>query len=86
MEDALMSLLLSDDLLQATRMTEDELRVEIAVMLFQKQKLTLGQASHLAGMNLFDFQQLLGSRQVPIHYDVAEYEQDLRTLEVLGRR
>jgi predicted HTH domain antitoxin len=66
-----MSLIISDDILQAARMSGDELKQEIAVLLFQREKLTLGQASRLAGMSQLQFQHLLASRQIPIHYDVA---------------
>ena len=37
-----MAVLLSDDVLQATRMTAEELKQEFAVRMFQKEKLTLG--------------------------------------------
>ncbi len=74
-----------EELLQATRMSNEELKQEIAVMLFQKEKLTLGQAAHLAGMNQVQFQHLLASRKIPIHYDVEEFEEDLQTLKKLGR-
>jgi predicted HTH domain antitoxin len=36
-------------------------------------------------MTAWAFQQLLGSRSVPVHYTVEEYEQDLKTLKELGR-
>lgn len=80
-----MSVLISDDLMRTTRMTEDELRLELAVVLFQKEKLTLAQAARLAGMIRPRFQLLLGSRGIPVHYDVPEFEEDLRTLRELGR-
>lgn len=80
-----MSVIIPNDILQATRMTEDELRQEIAVLLFQKEKLTLGQASRLAGMSRLQFQHLLASRQIPVHYDVAELEEDLKTLKELSQ-
>ena len=80
-----MSLIIPDSILQAARMTPKELRQEIAVLLFQKDKLTLGQASQLAGINRLQFQHLLASRQIPIHYDVVEFEEDLKTLRELGR-
>jgi predicted HTH domain antitoxin len=79
-----MSLIIPDDILQATRMSEEELRQEIAVLLFQREKLTLGQASRLAGMSRFQFQHLLASRQIPVHYGVAELEEDLETLRGLS--
>ncbi len=80
-----MGVIIPDEILQATRMTAEELRQEIAVLLFQKDKLTLAHASRLAGMSRLQFQHLLASRQIPVHYDVAEFEEDLRTLSGLGR-
>lgn len=79
-----MSIVIPDDIFQATKMTEDELRKEIAVLLFQKEKLTLGQGSRLAGMSQLQFQHLLASRQIPLHYDVSEFEEDMKTLKELG--
>jgi predicted HTH domain antitoxin len=66
-------------------MSEAELKQEIAVMLFQKEKLTLGQASRLAGMNQLQFQHLLASRQIPVHYNVEDFEADIKTLREMGR-
>ena len=80
-----MGVVIPDDILQSARMTEDELRQEVAVLLFQKDKLTLAQASRLAGLTRLEFQHLLASRQIPVHYDVAELEKDLHTLEKAGR-
>ena len=78
-----MSLTISDDLLLTMRMTEDEARQEIAVLFFQKEKLTLAQASRLAGMDRMQFQHLLASRRIPVHYGVKEFEEDLKTLREL---
>ena len=80
-----MSLIISDEILQTTRMSEAELKQEIAVLLFQKEKLTLGQASQMAGVSQLQFQHLLASRQIPVHYDVADFEDDLKTLQELKR-
>ncbi len=78
-----MSLVISDEILQSARMSEDELKQEIAVLLFQKGKLSLGQASKLAKVSQLQFQHLLASRQISIHYDVNDFEQDLETLKEL---
>jgi len=80
-----MDLVIPEDILQTTRMSATELKYEIAILLFQKEKLTLGQASGLAGVNQLQFQHLLASRQIPVHYDVNEFEEDLKTLRELGR-
>jgi predicted HTH domain antitoxin len=80
-----MSLVITDEILQSARMSAMELSQEIAVLLFQKEKLTLRQAGRLAGMSQLQFQHLLASRQIPLHYDVTEFEEDLRTLQELRR-
>ena len=67
-------------------MSETELKLELAVMLFQKEKLSLGQASRLSALGHLEFQHLLASRNISVHYDVAEFEADLKTLRELGRR
>ncbi|MBW4487265.1 MAG: UPF0175 family protein [Trichocoleus desertorum ATA4-8-CV12] len=80
-----MSIIIPDEILTATRMTESELKQEIAVLLFQKEKLTLAQANRLAGMHRVAFQHLLASRQIPVHYDVEDFEQDIKNLREMGR-
>lgn len=78
-----MSVVIPDEILHAAQMTAEELKQEIAIFLFEKNKLTLAQASRLAGIGRLQFQHLLASRQIPVHYDVAEFEEDLRTLQKL---
>ena len=80
-----MGVVISEEILQTARMPASELMQEIAVMLFQKEKLSLGQASRLADMSQLQFQHLLASRQIPVHYDVADFQEDLKTLQKLGR-
>ena len=66
-------------------MTPQELRRELSVYLFQQGKLSFGKTREMAGMTAWVFQQLLGSREIPIHYNVEDYEEDLATLRELGR-
>jgi predicted HTH domain antitoxin len=80
-----MGLVIPEDILRAANMSEVELQREIALLLFQQDKLTLGQASTFAGMSQLEFQRLLASRQTPIHYDVQEFADDLKTLRKLGQ-
>ena len=80
-----MSVTISDEILHSAHMTADELIQEIAVLLFQKDKLTLGQASRMAKMTQAQFQHLLANRQIPVHYDVSDFEADLDTLREMKR-
>ena len=80
-----MSLTIPDEIIKTTRMSSSEIIQELAIVLFQKEKLTLGQASSLAKMNQFQFQHLLASRQISIHYSKTDFEQDIQTLKELRR-
>lgn len=59
-----MSLTLPTELLQKAQMTEAQMRQEIAVMLYQQQRLQLEQAAELTKMAIDDFYQLLVSRNI----------------------
>lgn len=73
-----MPVMLPDELLKSTKLTESELKTELALALFQREYLTLGQAAVLAGLPQLDFQRLLASRQIPLHYGAEAMEQDLQ--------
>ena len=80
-----MSVTFSEEVLKQAHMTNEELAIEMAVHLFEIDKLTFGQAARMAGKNHIEFQQLLGSRQIPLHYDVEELRKDVETLQKAGR-
>ena len=73
-----------DSVLTSARLSEHELKQEIALMLYQQSRLTLAQSRRLAGMSRPAFMQLLASRKISI-YDVAEFEEDLTTLQATGQ-
>jgi len=78
-----MKQLIPDDIIEATGMSENELKTEIAVQFFKLKKITLEQASRLAGMPRLDFQHLLASRRISLHYDIEDFKNDLETLKRL---
>lgn len=59
-----MSLTLPTELLQKAQMTEAQMRQEIAIMLYQQQRLELEQAAELTKMAIDDFYQLLVFRNI----------------------
>ena len=81
---AQMGMFVPAEVLEGAGLTPQEMLVELAVYLFDKEVLTLGQAKSLAGMPMGDFMQLLGQRGVNMHYDVEEFEQDIATLKRTG--
>ena len=62
-------IILEDTYVKATGYTEGELKLEIAVMLFEKEKLSLRKAASLAGLHWIDFMKELGRREISLHYD-----------------
>jgi predicted HTH domain antitoxin len=79
-----MSLVISDEFLQTAHISEVDLKLEIAILLFQQEKITLGTASQFAGISQLEFQRILGSRKIPIHYGVEDFRQDFNTIQVNG--
>ncbi len=80
-----MRVTIPDEVLAAAHISELELKRELALTLFQQERLTLAQASRLAELDQLTFQALLADRRIPIHYGVEEFRDDIRTLRELGR-
>jgi predicted HTH domain antitoxin len=74
-----------DELLDAAGLTEREMAAEVALELYRREKLTMGQAARLAGVHLTEFWKLMATRDIYIHYDVEDLEQDIATLRKLER-
>ena len=52
----------------------------MAIGMYVDRRITLGRAAKIAGLSQADFLRKLGSLQIPIHYDVPEFEADLRVV------
>jgi predicted HTH domain antitoxin len=72
------------DLPDALKISEADLRTELAISLFQQERITLGTASQLAGLHQIEFQRLIARRGICVHYDVEDLEQDLQSLREEG--
>lgn len=68
----------------ALQISEADLRTELAISLFQQERITLGTASQLAGLHQIEFQRLIASRGICVHYDIEDLEQDLKSLREEG--
>lgn len=73
------------EVIHATRMKPMELKQELAIHLFQQGRLSFGKAHEMADMTVWVFQQLLGSRGIPIQYGVNDYEEGMTALKGLCR-
>lgn len=81
-----MSITIPSSVLAATDLTEQQLAVELAVELYEREKLSLGHAARLAGVRKWAFNDLLAARGISMHYDEGDLQRDLATLRELFDR
>ena len=74
---------IEDKALGGLELTEAQARLDFAVGLFTERRVTLGRAADIAKLPQSDFQHELGRRGIPIHYDLEDFQDDLRTLASL---
>jgi predicted HTH domain antitoxin len=74
-----MNISISDHLVQQTGISAEEILLKIAILLFSEERITLAQASGIAGIHQISFQKELAKRNIPLHYGSEEYKSDLET-------
>lgn len=55
--------------------------IDVMVMLYQKERISLAKAAHELGMNRLEFQQLLAQRGIHLHYDLEGHMKALDKLK-----
>lgn len=65
-------------------LSEQEVKQELAIALFQQDKLSLAQAAQFLGLTRLDTQQLLVGRRIPVQYTRTDWEDDLQILRARG--
>ena len=73
------------DILDSARLTISELKIEMAVYLYTRGRLSIGKARELSDLSLWEFRQLLAWHHISPHYDEVELDQDVATLQEMGR-
>ena len=68
------------DILDSARLSPADARLELAVALYAQQRLAIGKARELAGLSLWEFRQVLGSRGIAPHYGADDLEDDMSSL------
>lgn len=79
-----LTLEIPDDLAQTGRFTESDWLREIAIALFRQERISLGRASKIAGLHVIEFQKIIASRGICIHYDVEDFQEDIQHLREQG--
>ena len=79
-----MSLVISDEIVRASGLSEEELLMEVVLLLFKEDRISLGKAAELLNMSQIRFQRLISDRGICIHYDVTELHEDIQHLTSKG--
>ena len=64
------------------QMNEEDFKLEIAILLYEKGKISAGKASAFAGINRIMFLKELAKREIPVNYDKEELMKDLDTIGI----
>jgi predicted HTH domain antitoxin len=62
---------------------EKLIRVELALRLYQKGYVSLGQARRISNLSKWEFLELLSKEKIPVNYDENELKRDLKVIEQL---
>jgi len=77
---ATMNIEIPADVLESARMTVQDAKLELAIALFSRGRLSMGKAAELAGTPVGRFQLQLGARQIGPHYSVEDALEDSAAL------
>ncbi len=72
-----------DPILQQAGVSPSEILLKLAILLFQEDRISLGQASKLADMHMVQFQKELAEKNIPIHYGQEDYQNDKQIVKNL---
>lgn len=72
-----------DPILQQAGVSPSEILLKLAILLFQEDRISLGQASKLADLHMVEFQKELARRNIPIHYGQEDYQNDKQIVKNL---
>ncbi len=77
-------ILIPGKILEESGISLRDFMVDLAVYLYQRELMTMGQARKLAGLDQISFQKALAERGVFMHYGVEDLHEDLRNLKSVG--
>ncbi|MFK7923841.1 MAG: UPF0175 family protein [Bacteroidia bacterium] len=71
-----------DEILAGPEYGKQHFLTDIAVMLYQQERISLAKAAHISGHNRLEFQSILADRQISILYDLGA---DIESLKKLNK-
>ena len=75
-----MAIIISDDLIGKTGISEKELKIDFICWLYSQEKLTLARGATFLGISRIEMQEELSKRKINIHYSTDDVLEDLANL------
>ncbi len=72
------------ELIGVSDYSEQDLKIDVAILLYKRQVLTLARAARWVGMTRLEFQKALAERGLPINFSIEDFETDLKTLHSMA--
>ena len=79
-----MSIIIPNEIVQATGKNEKQLQLELAIIMFRDYGISSAKAANFANLPLIEFRKELAKRNICVNYDSSDFEQELQTLKTLG--
>ena len=76
-----MRLVIPEEIVKASQMTEQDMKLEIALMLYQLGKISSDKAQTWTGLSVIDFQQMLDNRRLSTAHEPSSLQQGIQSLQ-----
>ncbi len=77
-------LVLDDEFIKASAMSEEELRLEFAIWLYEKDKVSLRKGAKMSGLHWLDFSKVLCERNIPtVKMSDEDFKTEIETVNSL---
>lgn len=73
-----MTINIPDNTLSDVNISANELLIDLAIYLYDKERLSMRQARKLAGLDILSFQKELAKRNVFLKYDINDLNKDIQ--------
>ena len=72
---------ISDQVVAQSGLSKSDILLELALVLYQRDTLSLGLAAQMAGLHRYAFQFELGKRNIPVNIDWEDVQQDISDIK-----
>ena len=80
-KDILMLIEISDQVVAQSGLSKSDILLELALVLYQRDTLSLGLAAQMAGLHRYAFQLELGKRNIPVNIAWEDVQQDISDIK-----